>query len=147
MNDKFVKIATNLNIADSTAHRTFQLFWTHVSASRPLCKKIFDTAQDNWTKRAYWSSTCKFITVRAWSLSGNKDVFGFYISTYFTLMGSQERSDKLFFSGLTPFMSPLFSLWPRCLFLWTRQDLTIGPTSESMGTHWEVSHQSTHDRF
>ena len=47
MNLKFVKIATNLNIAISTAHRTFKLFELtgSIDVSGSLCKKRYDTAQ------------------------------------------------------------------------------------------------------
>ena len=47
MNLKFVDIATNLNIAVSTAHRTYQIFEQtgDVSASKALCKKRYDTRQ------------------------------------------------------------------------------------------------------
>ena len=47
MNLKFVEIATNLNIAISTAHRTFKRFELtgSIDASAALCKKRYDTAQ------------------------------------------------------------------------------------------------------
>ena len=47
MNLKFIEIATNLNVAVSTAHRTFQLFEEtgDVSASKDCCKKRYDTSQ------------------------------------------------------------------------------------------------------
>ena len=47
MNLKFVEIATNLNIAISTAHRTYKLFELtgNIDASGAPCKKRYDTAQ------------------------------------------------------------------------------------------------------
>ena len=47
MNLKFVEIATNLNIAVSTAHRTYHIFEQtgDVIASKALCMKRFDTRQ------------------------------------------------------------------------------------------------------